>query len=168
MHPADQPKLGVKWNGSIYIDRALPFGLHSAPKLFSALTDGFMWFLHTSGIRYGLHYLDDFLILGPANTQACHDSLATALSLYERAGFPVAPEKTEGPVTKLVFLGIELDTHRLQLRLPQDKREKLLASIARWIGSGCRRHTGTKRQLLSLIGLLNHAAKVVRPGRAFI
>ena len=37
--------------------------------------------------------------------------------------------------------------------------------------SGRRRspkRSGSKRELLSLIGLLNHAAKVVRPGRAFI
>ena len=130
-------KLGVHWQGATYIDRALPFGLRSAPKLFSVLTDGFMWCLHNKGIQFGLHYLDDFLLLGPAGSRTCHEALAAALTLCDHVGLPVAPDKTEGPSTCLIFLGIE---HR----------------------------SGTKRDLLSLIGLLNHAAKVVRPGRAFI
>ena len=31
VHPIDQPLLGMKWNGTIYRDTVLPFGLHSAP-----------------------------------------------------------------------------------------------------------------------------------------
>ena len=81
---------------------------------------------------------------------------------------PVAPDKTEGPSTCLIFLGIELDTSRGHLRLPRDKKERLLAAIAKWTGGRSPRRSGTKRDLLSLIGLLNHAAKEVRPGRAFI
>ena len=56
VHPLDQIKLGVKWNRLIHMDRALPFGLRSAPKLFSALSDGFMWLLHKQGISHALHY----------------------------------------------------------------------------------------------------------------
>ena len=41
VHPADYHLLGVAWRGNIYIDRALPFGLRSAPKIFSALADFF-------------------------------------------------------------------------------------------------------------------------------
>ena len=32
-----EAKLAVSWNGVTFVDRALPFGLRSAPKLFSAL-----------------------------------------------------------------------------------------------------------------------------------
>ena len=38
-HPADYPLLGIRWRDAIYIDRALPFGLRSAPKLFTAIVD---------------------------------------------------------------------------------------------------------------------------------
>ena len=92
-------------------------------------------------------------------------------SICEQVGLPVAPEKTEGPTTCLTFLGIEINTQTNQLRLPQDKLEKLRSTIGRWMYSGKKqapRRSGTKRDLLSLIGLLNHAAKVVRPGRAFL
>lgn len=49
VHPSDQRLIAVQWNGETYIDRALPFGLCSAPKLFSALTDAMMWFLYERG-----------------------------------------------------------------------------------------------------------------------
>ena len=65
VHPSDQRLLAVSWNGTTYLDKALPFGLRSAPKLFSALTDAMMWFLQDRGVHTALHYLDDFLVLGP-------------------------------------------------------------------------------------------------------
>ena len=40
VHPQDQVLLGVQWNGCIYINKMLPFGLRSAPKRFSAMADG--------------------------------------------------------------------------------------------------------------------------------
>ena len=30
VHPNDQPRSGISWQGYIYMDRALPFGLRSA------------------------------------------------------------------------------------------------------------------------------------------
>ena len=171
VHPSDQRLIAVQWNGETYIDRALPFGLRSAPKLFSALTDAMMWFLYERGVEAALHYLDDFLLLGPPSSVECAQSLSTTLSLCEELGFPVAPEKTEGPTTVLTFLGIELDTSCQVLRLPYDKWERLLAVIQQWLSqSACPapRGSGKKRDLLSLLGLLSHAAVVVRPGRAFL
>ena len=82
-----------------------------------------MWLLHENGIRHALHYLDDFLILGPTNSMECLDSLQAALALCNHVGFSVAPHKTEGPASKLVFLGIEVDSESLCLRLPQEKKE---------------------------------------------
>jgi hypothetical protein len=93
VHPSDQRLLAVSWQGTPYLDRALPFGLRSAPKLFSALTDAMMWMLYERGIETALHYLDDFLILGPAGSPLCGQALQTTLTLCDELGFPVAPEK---------------------------------------------------------------------------
>ena len=46
------------------MDRVLPIGLRSTSKVFLALTDAMMWFLHERGVQTALHYLDDFLVLG--------------------------------------------------------------------------------------------------------
>ena len=171
VHPSDQRLLAVSWRGATVIDKALPFGLRSAPKLFSALTDAMMWCLHERGVQMALHYLDDFLLLGPPGHPQCEQSLALTLALCEELGFSVAPEKTEGPATTLTFLGIEIDTVQSQIRLPQDKLDRLKSTIALSMKQADQltpRGSGKKRELLSLIGLLSHAASVVKPGRAFL
>jgi hypothetical protein len=37
VHPEDRHLLGMQFEGKTYVDTALPFGLRSAPKLFTAL-----------------------------------------------------------------------------------------------------------------------------------
>jgi hypothetical protein len=37
VHPQDRYLLAMRWQGSMYIDTALPFGLRSVPKLFNAV-----------------------------------------------------------------------------------------------------------------------------------
>ena len=71
VHPADYHLLGITWRGETYIDRALPFGLRSALRIFSAAADFISWVLHQQGVTHHLHYLDDFLLLGaPGSEQA--------------------------------------------------------------------------------------------------
>ena len=101
----------------------------------------------------------------------CERALATTLSLCVELGFPVVSERTEGPTTSLTFLGIEFDMVQEQIHLPQEKLARLLAAIASWSKTTdplVPQGAGRKRDLLSLIGLLNHAASVVRPGRPFL
>ena len=69
-----------------------------------------------------------------------------------------------GPSTTITFLGIEIDSIKQELRLPEPKLVQLLQTLRLWVG----RRSATKRQLQSLVGLLNHAASVVRPGRTFM
>ena len=45
VHPEDQHLLGVEWNGAVFIDKFLPFGLRSAPKIFSAVANALLWIL---------------------------------------------------------------------------------------------------------------------------
>ena len=49
----------------------------------------------------------------------CAVALEVAVPLCSRLGLPVAPHKVEGPATVLTFLGIEIDTQKQELRLPQ-------------------------------------------------
>ncbi len=168
VHPHDRPLIGMRWRDSIYMDMALPFGLRSAPKIFSALADGLIWIMHNMGADPSIHYLDGFLLLGPPSSLACKEALHTTLKL---CGEPVAEEKTEGPVTALTFLGIIIDSETSQLRLPLDKLQELRRRLRYWRRSrrsSRPRRSGRKRDLLSLIGLLNHAATVVKPGRTFL
>ena len=164
VHPEDQHLLGLEWQGVTYKDTALPFGLRSAPKIFTAIADALAWAMCTRGIRNFLHYLDDFLFCAPPSSSACATAMEIAVPLCAEMGLPIAPAKREGPATTITFLGIEIDSCSQELRLPPEKLSRIRATLRQWEG----RRSATKRQLQSLIGLLNHAAAVVRPGRTFI
>jgi hypothetical protein len=43
--------------------------------------------------------------------------------------FQLNLKKTEGPSTTIVFLGIELDSSRIEARLPGDKVEKIKVAV---------------------------------------
>ena len=116
------------------------------------------------GIRAALHYLHDYLFVGDSGMSECADALQLALRLCERLGVPVGDEKVEGPLTSLIFLGILLDTEARELRLPQEKLIRLRTLIQQWQ----HKKSCTKRKLLSVIGQLHYACKVVRPGRTFL
>ena len=164
VHPQDQHLLAVSWGGNVYVDGALPFGLRSAPKIFSAVADMLAWALHRAGIRYQLHYLDDFLFLGAPDTEEAARALAVALGILNHLGVPVAGHKTVGPTYCITFLGIVIDTQSFELRLPGEKIQRLQALLQSWIArKACR-----KKELESLLGHLSHAATVVRPGRTFL
>ena len=125
VHPDDKWLLGMQWEGKVYVDKVLPFGLRSAPKLYNAVANALLWILSRFDGADGIHYLDDFLLFGRPNSPQCAMALRRALARYETLGVPVAPGKTEGPDTRLVFLGIEIDTLSMSLRLPPPKLERL-------------------------------------------
>ena len=62
VHADDLPLLGVRWGNDVLLDAALPFGLRSAPKIFSAIADALLWSMYDAGLSSGIHYLDDFLL----------------------------------------------------------------------------------------------------------
>ena len=164
VHPDDRLLLGMWWNGSLYIDTTLPFGLRSAPKIFCAIADMVKWVIRSTGVPIVTHYIDDFIIIGPPGCSECQQSLQKALQVCSNLGLPVAPQKTEGPSTCMPILGIEVDTQAMELRLPTDKMERLKETLQAWkMKRSC-----TRRELESLIGLLSHACKVVRPGGRFL
>ena len=64
----------------------------------------------------------------------------------------------------LTFLGIEMDTENLILCLPVDKLTTLKELVREWLS----KKACTLRDLQSLAGKLQHACKVVQPGRTFL
>ena len=104
------------------------------------------------------HYLDDLFFAAPASSSACLDALLDMLLLCRAVGAPVKPEKVLGPSTTLTILGIELDIE-LDTNLMQELSQFRLIYASH--------HRCTKRQLLSLIGKLTFACKVIPAGCIF-
>lgn len=161
--------MGFRWRGKYYYERVLPFGLRSSCRLWdlyaSALHFCFMHLLDIHSLRDVIHYVDDFLfIVEPGSEAVAHEMLKGARALCIELGLPLAPEKTEGPTTSLVFLGILLDTASMTASLPAARLSELQRLIVDW---GLRPRASVK-ELQSLTGLLNFACYVVRPGRFYL
>ena len=71
--------LSMKWQGKYFIDLALPFGLRSAPFIFSSVADLLEWI--------------DFHTLGPPNSLVCHNNLGLCICLFGDWGIPLHPDK---------------------------------------------------------------------------
>ena len=152
VHLEDRHLLTMSWKGEVYIDHCIPFGLRSAPKLFNILADLLSWATQKAGVSYLIHYLDDYLTIGPPLSQVCQHNLTL---LCKDLCFPLTTDKLEGPATSLSFLGIILDTSRMEIRLPTDKLSRTREMIKAWLP----RKKATKRELLSLVGTLQRLLK---------
>lgn len=108
-------------------------------------------------------YLDDFLIIAKSQEE-CARALLVLIQLLRKLGFAIHWGKVVDPTQKITFLGIELDSIGMCLRLPQGKldifREELQSFLSR--------KRATKRQLQSLAGRLSWAASVVKGRQVFL
>ena len=110
-----------------------------------------------------LHYLDDFIMVA-SNQASAVAQKQMLVSMWERLGVPMEVSKLEGPSQSIKFLGIEFDTVALQLRLPDEKLQRLKAGLTNCI----QRDALFKKELENLVGLLQFTTKVVRPGCCFL
>ncbi|VDI26658.1 Hypothetical predicted protein [Mytilus galloprovincialis] len=118
---------------------------------------------HNYKVKHILHLLDDFLTVDPPEFDA-ERTMALMTMIFNRLNVPLAANKTMGPLTCIEYLGIVLDTDKLEARLPANKVER----ICKFIISIIQKSTCTKRELLQLLGHLNFASRVIVPGRSFV
>ena len=86
------------------------------------------------------------------------------LLTMKNLGIPISLHKTEGPVIVLQFLGILLDSNRMEATLPDDKVQRLWEELFKWQN----KKSVTLRESQSLIGTLNFACRVAPPKRPFL
>ena len=167
VRPEDRPLLGLCWQGKYYYEVVLPFGLR---------TSGYRWeefavalhFLCQShlGIALVFHYVDDFLFVSPPGDAALAVRQRKEFErLCRRLKVPIADEKTTGPSTKVIFLGIEIDSEAMECRLTDKRIGKLRSLLQAWADSS---HHFTCDELMSLVGKLEFATVVIRAGTAFL
>jgi len=133
VHPVDRHLLAMRWRDQIFVDTYLPFGLRSAPKLFNVLADLLSCILEQQGVSPPLHYLNDFFLLGPPQSPQCQENLLIVRHMCSLLGIPLALEKVEGPAVYLTFLGITLDTSRMEARLLAEKLNRIRNSVKAWV-----------------------------------
>lgn len=83
---------------------------------------------------------------------------------FRKLNIPISAGKTEGPCKVIQFMGIILDSHKMEARLPEDKVERIKTALCEFRS----KRSTTLQELQSLIGTLNFACKVIPPGRPFL
>ena len=70
----------ASWDSSGRVpDGMLPFGLRSAPIIFTAVANALEWIVHQRGVSDIDHYIDDFVIIGPPNSDVCGQALGMTI-----------------------------------------------------------------------------------------
>jgi len=166
VHPDDFRLLGFTFDGYYFYDMCMPFGCRSSCAIFERFAKFLNWCvsndcLEGSGVD---HYLDDFILYGKPQTSLCQDLLNRFTVLCQHLGIPLATDKTEGPTTVIKFLGLLIDTVRMQVRVPQEKITKTQVLLDNLISY----RKVSLRCMQSIIGSLNFLCRAIRPGRVFI
>ena len=167
IHPRDRERQGLHWAFNqgccTYMeDNRLCMGLSSSPYVFSKLSDFVVRCAIREGVDWVVNYLDDYCIVSGTLAEGCR-SQGKLISILRRLGFQVSFKKLRSPATTIRFLGIDIDSVALEMRLPEDKLGRL-RSILRELGN---RRKMSRREMERLGGLLAHCSKVVRGGRTF-
>lgn len=158
------PFHGIKWNNKYYFFKQLVFGSRSSPKIFDNLSQAVCWIATNNyNIENILHLLDDFLVIEPPWADAVNTK-DTLLSIFQSLGIPLSAKKTEGPCKVVEYLGIFLDSELMEARLPLEKVDRICGIIESFHN---RKHC-TKKEVLSLLGHMNFACRVILPGRSFV
>ncbi|CAJ0936584.1 unnamed protein product [Ranitomeya imitator] len=131
VHPDCYYLLGAMFEDKYYFDTCLPMGCSISCHYFEMFSTFLEWVARkVTRLPSTTHYLDDFLFVGPANSEVCHYALVQFKDVMSCFGVPLSSEKTIGPVSVITFLGIEIDSVAMEFRLPQDKISKLQELIA--------------------------------------
>lgn len=146
--PNHRKFLQFEWKGDIFQYKCLPFGLSTAPYVFTKLTKPLVSLLREEGIKL-IIFLDDVLIMSQSETEA-NSSCIRALDLFRDAGFTINTDRSiVKPTQRIEFLGFEIDSQNMTFSLPIEKQNSIRDSAKELL-----KHlqTATPRKLSQFIG----------------
>lgn len=143
----------------IFNMNCLPFGLSSAPSIFSKLSNWTASLLREKGIRV-IVYLDDFLLMNQ-NSSLLSKQVQETVKLLEHLGWHINLKKSDlAPKTSIQYLGLIWDTKANLKRLPNSK----IANFSRTILHTLRQNHWCWLTAKRLLGKLTFASNVVPLG----
>ena len=156
VHESSRKFLRFIWKGTCYQFKALPFGLCSAPRIFTKVLKPVAAFLRRKAIRV-LIYLDDFL-LWAATVEEAVKNTQLVVTLLQSLGFTINLKKSLLiPTQVITFLGFQIDSMCMMISLPAEKANKILDCCRRLLVS----QSITLRNLASLLGLLESSRPAI-------
>ena len=162
IYPSSRKYLRFAFENKVYQFRVLPFGLNTAPQVFTQLGHTVTGYLHHQGISV-IPYLHDWLIHHPDRQALRHQ--AQLISTLDPVGFILNRKKSELDLTQdLQFLGIHLRLDLGEAYLLESKAWEIVAR-ARHLSS---LQVLTYSQVSQLMGSLNWASGLIPLGRLYL
>ena len=160
IHPSSRKYLRFRFEGTTYQFRVLPFGISTAPFLFTKLMVVVAAAIRRAGAPV-LQYFDDWL-LHLYSRLVLLDNLHMAWSLIQDVGLIPNQEKSDLiPSQDFVYVGMFFRTGLGIVSVPPDRVDALLVIVLTTL----RKSSLTARAFLSLLGVLGAAADLVFLGR---
>ena len=153
---------GVKVEGKYFIDCTLPFGASISCKIFEDVASLIHWIAEKIVGHKFVHYLDDFLTVHRLN-MVCSNIMSVFKLVCNQIGMQVSPDKSEGLMQIIEFLGLTIDIIQMVVRILKDKMQDITLILIMII----RKRKATAAELEPLAGKLNFITKVVLAGRSF-
>jgi hypothetical protein len=108
--------------------------------------------------------LDDFIFPRAALTNDCQKLMDTFSLVSKELGVTLAENKTKGPTITYIFLGLEIDTVLMKVKISEDKLNKLRLGIQYIL-----EHKKMKfKELESIVGLMTFCAEGIHSFLAII
>ena len=160
IHPNSRKYLRFCHRSQVFQFTFLPFGLATAPQVFTMIVKEVKLMALSRGLR--LHqYLDDWLIRSESQEEAQVNTQAV-VDLTQFLGWIINQEKSElKPTQVFSFVGYDYHLDSALVKPTQERWLKLQDFILRLKS----KHVLTARCLMSLIGLLALTEKMVPEGR---
>ena len=160
--PLDWPLLCMRWRDQFYCEVAMPFGARASSYHMQRVALAIVSILHNRGVQAKM-YLDDLIILSHSREKATRD-YTIAQHLLADLGLPEAVDKAQPPAQAIRWLGVDIDAQQMSISMPTDKIQQVIQKVNAMAG----RRSTTKHHLQSLLGLILHVSKCVRPARVFV
>lgn len=160
VRPTYRKYLRFAFCGQVFQFRSLPFGICTAPCLFTRLMKCVAGFIRRQGPSL-MQYLDDWLVYS-LSREVLLNHLTQVWGIITNLGLIPNLEKSElVPAQRFQYIGMYFLTDLGIVRIPSDRVDSLVTQLSRCIQSS----RLSARTFLSLLGSLNAAAPFVELGR---
>jgi len=128
VHPVTRTFLGFFWEGRYFVYNCIPFGLSTAPWVFSKVMRELVTHWRKSGIRV-LPYFDDFMLINSGFWQ-CARLARRVEKDFVKAGLKInAPKCSPVPAKQRRQLGSVVGFEEGKFQVPGDRFEALKAAV---------------------------------------
>lgn len=166
IHPDYRKYFGFEWEGQYYVWNVLPFGLSTAPLVFTKILRPVVNHLRSAlGLRVNI-YLDDFLLMVARGSWPPHHR-DLLLQTLNKLGLHVNFEKSVlTPSKSIEYLGMEINTEGPPTFLvPRSKLKKIRHEISRTLRATA---PFPARHLARLAGICVSTLRAILPGRMLL